>query len=345
MLENISNDPEHLKALRSLGLVSYIAVPLLGPQFQTNPGAIILGRTSDSGLHYTQADLSLAEDLASRCAAAIEHAELYAEAQKAVVMRQDTLAIVSHDLRNPLNAILLGAELMERTLEKPNHLGPVNSALRRSLRHIVKSAKRGTTLIEDLLEFAKIESGTFTVEKKWAAVPEILDEAVYELQLLASEKGVALRINLPPSLTPLFCDKAKIYRVFANIIGNAVKFTPPGGKVELTAKELEGEVWFTIEDNGIGRKGGNARRAWVSAFRSRAGLSKPMVDESGQRAESEVAADFISRCLGPQRLNRHGYSRCLDCRNIHGAGSAYSAATHWPSWQIRRTTVVISLLP
>jgi len=249
-LREITNNEEHLALVRALQPISYIAVPMRGGlQEETIVGAIICARTTLSGLLFTEADLAFAEDLAHRCAGAIERAELYASAQDAIHQREDTLAIVSHDLKNPLAAILLGAKLLERTLGTPQERPElVQSVVRRT----IESAGHCTRLVENLLTAAKLESGQFSAKKVWVPVLATIDESISELLPLAAEKGVALRAIVPDSLHDMHCDRTGIYQVLSNIIGNGVKFTPGGGEVVLRVEAENGGLHFSVRDTGPG---------------------------------------------------------------------------------------------
>ncbi|MGZ3654798.1 MAG: sensor histidine kinase [Bdellovibrionota bacterium] len=249
-LREITNNEEHLALIRRLQPSSYIAVPMrTGQQNETIVGVLICARTAPSGLLFSEADLAFAEDLAQRCASAIERADLYASAQEAVRQREDTMAIVSHDLKNPLAAILLSAKLLERTLGTPKARPELMQEI---VRRLIDSAGHCTRLVENLLAAAKLESGLFSAKKAWVPVQTTINDAISELLPLASAKGVTLRVNMPNSPQDMYCDRIALYQIISNVVGNGVKFTPSGGEVVLELKALKGEFHFSVRDNGPG---------------------------------------------------------------------------------------------
>lgn len=252
MIEHMANDEEHLQILRELKPISYIAVPLLGPHYERNPAVIVLCRTTESGLHYNQTDLALAEELARRCAGAIERAELYEAAQNAIRVREDTIAVVSHDLKNPVAAILLGTRLVERVLRKETLSEEGKQRVFRSLQHVLRSAERCYVLIQNLLDAARIASGSFQVEKEIVPVREQIEEAVNLLRPAATEKEIRIDIHIPKYVRFLHCDRTKLYQVFANLVGNAIKYIQNGGKIDILAEDRGEEILFIVKDNGPG---------------------------------------------------------------------------------------------
>jgi signal transduction histidine kinase len=192
-------------------------------------------------------DVPLFSELARHAALAIDNARLYQESQQAVRAREEVLAIVSHDLRNPLNAVILGAQLLETS----DNVAPED---RDTLETISVSAKRMTRLIADLLDVTRLEGGKrLPIDPQPLEVHEVLDEASELFKAQAVAASVTLQIRAADHLPPIHADRHRLMQVFSNLIGNSLKFTPAGGMIRVTA-ETGGndEVLFTSADTGPG---------------------------------------------------------------------------------------------
>jgi PAS domain S-box-containing protein len=234
---------EHLRLLRASDIHSVIAVPLLVREKCL--GVIALISSPSSGT-FGRADLRLAEELARRAALSIENARLYRAAGRAIQARDDVLGIVAHDLRNPLGVILTQAGLIERR-------GPEPERRRRApIEAIYRSASRMNRLIQDLLDVSGIESGSLAIEPERIAVGQVLADALENLKSLAERANVELRVDLPHDLPDVWADRSRLLQILENLIGNAVKFSKPGGHITVGATLRENEIVFWIKDNGIG---------------------------------------------------------------------------------------------
>jgi signal transduction histidine kinase len=222
-------------------------------------GTLTLASTRLSERRYGEADLAFAEQVAHRAALALDNARLYGEAQRAIQARERVLAFVSHDLRNPLATVLLNASmLLEQVAEGED--GPSGAGgLREQLGWIMRSSEQMNRLIQDLLEVTRIEAGRLRLERTALDVAVLLAEAGALFAALASEKEIALEIDVASAaaLPPVWADRERLHQVLSNLIGNALKFTLRGGWVRLRAEaEAEGGdaggVRFVVEDGGIG---------------------------------------------------------------------------------------------
>jgi signal transduction histidine kinase len=181
-------------------------------------------------------------------ALAAENARLFEQAQQATLARDRMLSVVAHDLRNPLAVIAMNAEMMRELL--PPESGPYQQ--RETLDVICQASERMQRLVEDLLDVSRIEHGTFTLQIGDHGVAGLLAEAERLLRPAAERAGVALHFAVPATLPPLRVDGARVIQVLSNLVGNAVKFTPAGGRVGVTCAETGGWVEVTVEDNGPG---------------------------------------------------------------------------------------------
>ncbi len=184
--------------------------------------------------------------LARQCGQALDRARLYAEAQDLARSREELLAIVAHDLRNPLSAITTTASLIRRAA--PKGADPIHARLGT----IERSARRMNHLIQDLLDLARFHAGTLALQQELLKAQDLLQEVHDHHALLASEKSLKLSLELPDPAPYVWCDRDRMIQVFSNLVGNAIKFTPEGGRIVVTASTEPGAVVFRVKDTGPG---------------------------------------------------------------------------------------------
>lgn len=244
LAEGIAHDEDHADALRAAGIISVMAVPLVA---RGKVLGVLKFMMAESGRHYSAHDLSLAEEIARRCAVAIDNAQLHEQAHRATRSREDLLAVVSHDLKNPLGSILMGIAMLMKLPEDE-----LSTKSRKHLERVERSALRMNRLIEDLLDTASIEAGRLSVEQRRLEAVPLVSEAVDALQPLAGSKSLHLKSDLPPELPALHADGARLQQVLANLLGNAIKFTPAGGAITVRAQPSGDAVKFSVTDTGPG---------------------------------------------------------------------------------------------
>ena len=239
-------------------------------------------------------DLALVEDLARRASVALENARLHDQLQQALRARDDTVSVVSHDLRNPVNAVkmLAGAVL------QPGQVDKLPAEIADQIRVIQFAAEQMDALIQDLLDMSRAEAGRFAVDARRVGTSAMLHEALRTLTPLAEDKGVALVTDWIEPLPEVEVDPERIAQVVSNIVGNAIKFTPVHGRVRIAAVEDPNAVIVSVTDSGPGITAQHLPhvfdRYWQSSRRNRgAGLGLPIakaiVEAHGGRiwAESE----------------------------------------------------------
>lgn len=175
----------------------------------------------------------------------VELARMYASAREAINAREEVLKIVSHDLRNPLSTIAMSAELM---LEM--ELTPEQRAKQLAIIH--RAGERMNRLVQDLLDVAKIEAGRMSIVRRPVEVPALFAEAEDLLRPLAAEKSIVLETRSSPTLPPLHADADRVQQAIGNLVGNAIKFTSPGGQIVVRAEPAGGTVRFSVTDTGAG---------------------------------------------------------------------------------------------
>ena len=289
MLEEAAPDSEHLELWRRLAPVSSLYVPLMAR-------GRVLGTlsltTSESGRHYRPRDLDVAQELAQMAALAIDNALLYKEARDAARSRDEVMGFVAHDLRNPLLAISMSTALLQG--QRPDR------DRERAVAAILDSAVQMDHLIGDLLDATRIEAGRLNVEPRPVEVSALFGEVMDTLEAQAHEMGLRMVVDLDPTLPPVLVDPGRGRQLLWNLVGNAIKFTPEGGTVRLTARPRDDVVQFSVSDTGAGIPADQIPRLfdrfWQSsrARKGGAGLGltivKGIVEAHGGRiwVESEV---------------------------------------------------------
>ena len=241
--DGIEHDAEHRERRRRLGLRAFMIVPLVAHEKVL--GAITLA-AAESGRSYTPVDLMTAEDLARRAALAIDNATLYAKVQWAVRARDEVLGFVSHDLRNPLSTISLAASL----LADP---GTANAAKQQlAVATIGRAAHQMNAMVSDLLDITGIEAGRFSVSPSSQDVKRSVQQVRDSFAPIAAKKKVQLQYEVAPDVSTAWLDSGQISRVFSNLVGNAIKFTPEGGHITIGAERAGSEIRFSVADTGAG---------------------------------------------------------------------------------------------
>ena len=166
----------------------------------------------------------------------------------AIRARDELIAVVSHELKNPLTAI--GTSVM--LIAKTGSLFEKNPLLKKSLENIDASVRRMSRLVSDLLDATKIEAGHLLIEPSEVGVPDLVKETIQTYKLLADEKSLHLECQVSPDIPPIACDRDRIIQVLSNLLGNAVKFTHPGGSISLTVESVGDQIQFQIKDTGPG---------------------------------------------------------------------------------------------
>jgi len=175
-------------------------------------------------------------------------------ARKAVAARDELMAIVAHDLRNPLGAITMQAELLRNSAD--------SDRTRQRAESIDKVAMRMEYLIKTMLDVATLEAGRFTVNVACCPVADLLRGTTDMFGALAASKQVRFEQSAKEPGLALLVDRERVIQVLSNIIGNALKFTPPGGRVTLSVERQGTMALFGVRDTGPGIPAGNVPRVF-----------------------------------------------------------------------------------
>lgn len=239
-----STDDAGRELLRGLVGHSAILVPLLA-QGET-VGAVSF-YSAAPGRRYGPEDLVFAQELALRAALAMYNARLYQEARDAVQARDDVLAVVSHDLGNPLSAIRIGTSLLLRSVPPEERTGGW-----KHLEGIRSSVEQMERLINDLLEVKRIEAGHMPLDWVRLSPASLIGDVVELMTPVAEAKGHRIETEDSTRLPAVRADRERVLQVFSNLVGNAVKFTAPGGRITLAAEADRDEIAFRVTDTGRG---------------------------------------------------------------------------------------------
>jgi signal transduction histidine kinase len=239
--------------------------------------------------------------------------KLYGEAQRVIDAREEILRIVAHDLRSPLNTISMATSLL---LDTP----ATESDRAKRLKIIKRTGERMERLIQDLLSVTAIEAGRLSIAPRKLRVEDLFRDASEMLEGIAREKSITLTVNRVADLPPVRGDPARVLQVFSNLVGNAVKFTPEGGVITLSAVIADGKVQCAIADTGAGIPPEELPRIFRKFWQSKRG------DHRGVGLGLAIARGIVEA---------HGGS--IGVRSEVGRGSVFSFSL--PVWSDADDTV------
>ncbi len=312
---NILEDPRYGKMSPHRGMPaghlsvrSYLAVP-------------VVSRTGEAigGLFFGHAETNVFSEraeriivgIAAQAAIAIDNARLYEQAKRAVdaeraarvevervsIMKDEFLATLSHELRTPLNSVLGWSDMLLSQTEP-------DAPSRRGLETIARNARAQAQLIEDLLDMNMIVSGKIRLDVQKMDLATIIDTAIDSVRPSADARAIRLRSTLDPLAGPVFGDPHRVQQIVWNLLTNAIKFTPKGGRVDVILRRVNSHVELTVSDSGMGIPGDflpyifeRFRQADSSTTRRHGGLGlglsivKQLVELHGGSIRAESAGE------------------------------------------------------
>jgi signal transduction histidine kinase/ActR/RegA family two-component response regulator len=243
MLVASARDPEHLRAMRALSIGSVIMVPLAahGRTF----GALTFVY-AESGRRYTDADFRFAQDVGYRSALAVENARAYAQVNAANRAKDEFLATLSHELRTPLNAVLGWSRMLRD--------GTISAGkMPRALEVIERNAVAQLDLVEDLLDLSRIITGKFRLNVAPVDLGTAIASAIEAIHPAAAAKAITIDIVVDDDASGVMIgDAARLQQAVWNLLANAIKFTPAGGRVTVSRRRQDANVEIQVADNGEG---------------------------------------------------------------------------------------------
>ena len=291
-----------------LGVRSVLAVPLL------HKGRLmgVLSMMEKGRGSFTEEDQDLLESFASQAALALANAELYETARELDRMKSEFVAVVSHEVRTPLTAIQGSLELVldERYFQMADKM-------RELLTICQTNVEKLRTLINEILDFSKLEANRLSLNFLPLDIVEVAREVVTSMESIAEPKSIRLHLDAAPDLPIIQADRMRVGQVITNLIGNALKFTPDGGKVDVTLDgHADGGILCVVADTGPGIASHDTGKLFQkfqqldsSMTRKQGGtglglvISKGLVEGHGGRiwVESEVGVGSRFCFLLPER--------------------------------------------
>jgi signal transduction histidine kinase/FixJ family two-component response regulator len=242
--EALPDDPAIRERWDALGLTAALAIPLSVRERTLGGITLVMAGSRRS---YDAATLVLAGELAQRAAIALDNSYLFHQAQEAIRVRDEFLAVASHEFKNPLTTLLGNAQLLERRLQRAEH---ATDRDRRSVATMVTQAERLTRMVSSLLDVSRLQSGRFALQWQEVEVRDLLRRLVDEVGPTLTNHKLLYRADAEPLV--ISGDDLRLYEVFQNLLQNAIKYSPEGGPVTITAARSRSWATVAVRDEGIG---------------------------------------------------------------------------------------------
>jgi signal transduction histidine kinase len=241
LLTATSTSDRHLNARRAIGTTGYIIAPMIAGGRVA--GTIMIGAVN--GDPFENAHLRPVQELAYRCAIATENSRAYRDAQEANRLKDEFLAIVSHELRTPLNAMRGWMSLL-----RGSRLGDAERI--RAMEVIDRNITAQTQLVEDLLDISRMVTGSMRLHVEPVDLAEVARTAIESIAPAAAAKRINVTTGFEISSGAVNGDPARLQQIVWNLLANAVKFTPAGGRISVRLIERDAFVEVIVSDTGQG---------------------------------------------------------------------------------------------
>jgi signal transduction histidine kinase len=299
----IAQSEEHLALMRQLGFRSSMVVPL---RARGRVLGAIAFFTAESGRRYGPEDLRFAEEVAQRAALAVDNARLYQELEEAVQLRNHFLAAAAHDLKTPLTAIKVSAQLLGRHAERVG--GPISERMREGLDRIDANTARMVRLIDELLDVASLQVGQpLRLDAEEMDLAELVETMVEELRPTVPRH--TLRAEVPAEGVVGTWDPVRLERVLSNLLSNAIKYSPAGGEVVVAVERDGSAALLRVSDQGIGIPTADLQRVFERFHR-------------GTNVEDRIAGSGIGLSGVRQIVHQHGGT--IEVESEEGVGSIFT---------------------
>ncbi len=273
---DVSQDPDYAQAIATTR--SQLTVPVV----REGQVIAVINLESPELARFSQEDQDFLMRLADHAAIAIENARLYADVKRANEAKSEFVSIVSHELKVPMTSIKGYAKLLAI-----GAVGELSEAQREFLHTIISNVDRMDTLVKDLLEISRIETGRLKLDKKPVSLHTVVNEAVRIVQGEIEAKNLTLTLNLPEDLPLVWGDQARLVQVMNNLLSNAYKYTPPGGSITVESRitvepppsngkdAMSPFVLVSVTDTGVGISEDDQDKIFTKFFRA----DHPLVQE------------------------------------------------------------------
>ena len=275
ILPDIAVDAVHLERLRTLQMYSAMVVPLVARGTTLGAMTLVL-HGSVRRTPFDSADLALATELGRRAALALDNSRLFAaeraaraEAVQATRAKSELLAKVSHETRQPVHASIGWIETLDMGLQ-----GSLTDEQRDALRRVKQNQARLLSVLNDLLDMSSIEAGTLVVRMEDVVIADMMDMVDSVIEPLMREKHIAYDVSGFDSRCAVRADRQHLVGVLTNLLSNATKFTPAGGRISLASQVKEHRVLLVVEDSGIGIDVDHLERVFEPFFQVESGFTR-----------------------------------------------------------------------
>ncbi len=240
--EEDSRSSKPLDRLRAKGIKSYLAVPLV---VRNKVIGSLSFFSASSHLRFANEELHIGQELGRRVATAMENALLYRALQEQDRRKDEFLATLAHELRNPLAPVRNGIQILHA-------IGQVNAQASQTLEMMGRQLEHMVHMIDDLMDVARVSSGKVVLRKERMDLNSAVTSAVETSRRLIDAGGHTLAVEMFPNQLILDADRTRLTQVFSNLINNAAKYTPHGGRISFIAERDASEAVIRVKDNGIG---------------------------------------------------------------------------------------------
>ncbi|MHB8645365.1 MAG: sensor histidine kinase [Thermomicrobiales bacterium] len=241
MLVAAAHNEEELTLVRRIGFSSAIVAPM---RIQDETIGAITFVSAESGRHYTQADLAMAEEVANRAALAVENARLYSDAQRAIAVRDEFMSLASHELKTPVTSLKMYTQVLRRQAERRGETDVTERFIK-----MERQIDKLTGLINDLLNVARIEGGRLEFLDELFDLNAVVREAVDAVQPTTAKHTITIEGDID---TPIWGDGERIGQVVTNLLTNAVKYSPQADRVLVRLAREDERAIVSVQDFGIG---------------------------------------------------------------------------------------------
>jgi PAS domain S-box-containing protein len=242
MLQSVAGDARQLELFRAVKPKAFMTVPLAARDRVLGALSLVAG---ESGRRYDESDLRLAEDFAHRAAIAIDNTRLYQKVEEANRRKDEFLAMLSHELRNPLAPIRNALHILRMPGIGTGAAEQARQLMDRQVQHIVR-------LVDDLLDVSRIMRGRIELRKELVDLAGVVSRAVETAQPVLDAQGQDLVMSMPEEPVFIEGDATRLAQVVANLLNNAAKYSRHAGRVWLTAGRQRGDVVLRVRDTGAG---------------------------------------------------------------------------------------------
>jgi len=259
VLARLESHPKSQIVLAQRNAPAYYIAPFL--HGQETIGAIIMAHPKA----FSESDQHFLQRLAGRACAAVANAQLYQAVEQANAAKSQFVSIVTHELRIPLTSIKGYTDLILQQA-----VGEVNEQQENFLQVIRNNVARMSALISDLSDISRIERGKLRLEPEFISLPEHISETLDGLRHKIEQKSQQIEKELAPDLPQVYADPNRVVQVLTNLVSNAWKYSPEGGKITLRAFPSDSHLRIEVEDTGYGISEEDQKNIFSQFFRSEA---------------------------------------------------------------------------